>query len=216
MKLIKMLGFGMLACAATMACVGATTASADSFCTQSGHHTSECPLTYNGDLLGLTLSAAPALLLTNGEIEEECHGKLLALGSTTVNEGSHKGVTILVDVGDLNFTNCTGLCKKGENINPFWILAEALTLDAFITGDPNKLKVKFYECLFGIQCFYEFSNATQLNAISGDTVASTNVPLTRVAPSSSLCPNNNMKLDVTFLITKDETNPPPIYVAALP
>jgi len=218
MRLIKMFGLGMLACLATMAFVGATSASADVFCLEAGHHTSECPAAqiYKGNIKGLTLSTKPALLLTNGEIEEECHGELLALGATIENEGSHKGVKILVDAGAQDFTGCTGLCKNSTNKNPFNILSEALTLDSFVTGDPNKPEAELFNCFFGIKCFYQFTNATQLSAISGDTVVSTNVPLTRVAPSSSLCPNNNMSFDATYLVTKDETNGVPIYVAALP
>jgi len=53
-------------------------------------------------------------------------------------------------------------------------------------------------------------------SVSSDTVVLTNVPLTRVAPSSSLCPNNNMTFDATYLVTKDEVGGAPIYVAALP
>src|SRR5690349_2901317 len=64
-RFIKMLGLGMLACLATMAFVGATSASADSFCTQSGHHTNECPAAnrYSGNLVGK--STTKALLLEN-------------------------------------------------------------------------------------------------------------------------------------------------------
>jgi hypothetical protein len=198
--------------------VGTASAPADVFCTESGHHTSECPAAniYKGNIKGLTLSTKPALLLTNGEIENECHGELLALGATIENEGSHKGVKILVDAGAQDFTNCTGLCKNFTNKNPVNILTEALPLDSWITGDPNKFEVEQFNCFFGIKCFYQFTNANQLVSVSSDTVVLTNVPLTRVAPSSSLCPNNNMTFDATYLVTKDEVGGAPIYVAALP
>jgi hypothetical protein len=154
-------------------------------------------------------------------VSEECDSKLLALGSTIAEEGPHVGVKILVDTGAFNFTNCSGLCTTSENINPFWLLSEALTLDSWSEGHSpsTKPKAKLKNCLFGIECFYEFTNARQLSSVSGDLVTSTSVPLTRVSPSSGFCPNNNMTFDAQWLVTKDEANGTagaPIFLAAEP
>jgi hypothetical protein len=143
MRLIKMLGLAAVAALAAMAFVGAMPASAETFCTQSGHHTDECPAAnrYNGNLV--VTSTSKVLFLQNGEIEDECDSTLLALGATIENEGNHTGVKILVDTGALSFTNCTGLCNSTESINPVWLLAQTLSLDAWVTGDPAKFKIKY-------------------------------------------------------------------------
>jgi hypothetical protein len=179
----------------------------------------ECPATkiYKGNIVYLTLSTAPALLLnSNGGIEEECHGKLLALGTTIENEGSHKGVKILIDAGAQEVSSCSGLCEESESPRPSWRLVEALTLEAWLSGDNGGNWLwRLFHCIFGINCYYEFTNASQSSAVSGDAVVSTKVPLTRVSPSSSLCPTGTT-FDTTYLVTKDEVGGAPIYVAALP
>lgn len=214
-----MLGLAAIAALASMALIGATSASADSLCTESGHHASECPAAkiYKGNVLGLTLPGKPALLLENGKIKEECHSQVLGLGSTITNEGSHKGMKILIDTGALTFTKCTGLCSNAESTRPAWLLLNALTLDAFVSPDEVLLSgARLFNCLFNIECEYEFTSDNQLMSIGEiDTITASSVPLKK-SGGSALCPNNVMSFDATWLTTKDEEKGTAISVAALP
>lgn len=219
MRLIKILGLAAFAALAAMAFVGATTASADVPCLESGHHTSECPANkiWKGDIVGLTAVGTPALLLKNGAVEEECHSQVLALGSTFTNEGSHTGFEILVDTGALTFTNCTGICEEAHSTRPAWLLVEALTLDAWVTEDKAGLpRAKLENCIFGVTCEYQFTNMTQLLKVEGDLIIAASVPLERTA--GALCPNNNMSFDAKWLVREDVNGTPgePLYAAALP
>jgi hypothetical protein len=198
-RLIKILGLAAIAALASMAFIGATSASADSFCLEPGHHSNECPAAkiYKGNVTGLT-NGKTAILLENGSIKQECHSTVLALGSTIKNEGAHIGVEVLVDTGALTFTGCSGLCANAESTRPAFLLLQALTLDAFITADGAGLsRARLFNCTFGIECEYQFKNASQLTAIGTDTIIATNVPLEKVG-GSFLCPNNNMSFDATW------------------
>jgi hypothetical protein len=213
-----MLGLAAVAALAAMAFVGATSASAstnDVLCLSSGHHTGLCPAgsTHEGiNVLGLTQTGHPALLLENGTIKEECHGQVLALGSTSTRELS--GVKILIDAGGITFTSCSGLCTSATSEAPVWLLAEALTLDAFVTADGALAPSAVLKgCPFGVECLYQFTNASSLLAISGDTMSTPagGTPLTK--SSGFGCPSNNMSFDALFLITTDATPAVPLFLA---
>jgi hypothetical protein len=188
----------------------------DTLCLEAGHYTSECPAAqrYSGDIKGKTPAGA-ALLLENGKTIEDCDSDIVGLGSTLTNEAAHKGIKTLVDTGALLLTNCVGLCKTAKNIPPIWWLFDALNLDAFFTPDgAGSLRLRWNNCTFEIECEYQFTNETQLLALSSDTITATAVPLTKVA--GFVCPGNKMSLDASWLITKNETSGASIYLAALP
>jgi hypothetical protein len=211
-RFIKMLGLAAMAALSVIAYVGATTASADVPCLQSGHHASECPAAsvYTGNILGL---ASGALLLENGSTIETCHSQVLGLAGAS--EGKHVGYKALVDTGALTFTSCSGLCEEAKSTRPVNLLLEALTLDAWVTEDgQGKARAQLFECFFGVVCTYEFTNAKQLLTAESDTIAAKNVPLTLV--SGFGCPNNKMTFDATWLLTEDNAGNAPLFAAALP
>lgn len=208
-----MLGLAAFAALAAMAFVGATAASADSLCTTNAGHPNECPAAnvYKGNVLGKSSSAI--LLNESKEQIEKCTGEVLGNGSSIVNEGSHKGLSILLE--PLKFTNCEGICKKATGKVGSNLLIEALTLDAWVTKDGELAPgAQLEECFLGVSCTYELESAKQLLGASGNTLTASQVPLKRSA-GSTLCPAKGF-WDATYTTTKDEAGGGSIFATALP
>jgi hypothetical protein len=209
-----MLGLAAMAALATMALVGATTASADSGCLVKGHHESECPAAsvYNGSLVGLTEVGNPAVLLgPELKVEEKCHGKTLA--NFVKSEGAHVGALYLVE--PLEFSGCEGLCKEVVGENPSLLLVEALKLDAWVTKDPEHepASAKFQSCPFGATCLYKLLAEPQLLRVEEDFLVADHVKLNR--SQGLFCPAEGF-WDAKYLVTEDKVNGNPVYAAALP
>lgn len=207
-----MLGLAAIAALAAMAFVGASTASADVLCTESGKHNAKCNSIWTGNVKGLTEAGNPALLLNSSKgVEEECHSTVLGLGATIEDEGDHTGLKILLEA--LQFSECSGICTTVTGERPSWLLVQTLALDAFVTKDgAEKAGAKLSGCPLGITCKYELTNEPQLLIVSGNTITASEVPLTRTG--GAFCPAS-ATWDAKYLITKDETNGAPIYLAAL-
>ncbi len=213
MRTIKILGLAAVSALAAMALVGATTASADSLCTTNAGHPNTCPAgnIYTGNVLGKTSSAV--LLNESKEQLEKCTGQVLGNGSSIVNEGSHKGLSILLQ--PLSFTNCEGICKKATGKVGSNLLVEALTLDAWVTADGALAPgAELEECFLGVKCNYELESAKQLLTASGSTLTATQVPLKRTS-GSALCPAKGF-WDAAYAVTKDETGGGSIFITSLP
>jgi hypothetical protein len=210
-----MLGLAAVAALAAMAFVGASTALADVPCLESGlHATGTCGSVWAGNIKGLTPVGEPALLLgPNLRVEEACHGEGLALGATGTNEGSHTGFKILLE--PLNFSGCKGLCEEVVGENPSWLLLEALTLDGWVTSDgTSKPGAKFQKCPLGVTCLYTLSGAEPwLLKGESDLGIADHVALART--QGTFCPSEAFA-DAKILLTKDEVNGAPIYLASLP
>jgi len=221
-----MLGLAAVAALAVMAFAVAS-ASADVPCTVSSH-TGSCSgaggTAYTGNILGL--DTGTALLLEGTSVKETCKSTVLGLAGT--NEGNHVGYKSLVDVGELDFFECSGLCENATNLRPAWLLVEALTLDAWVTEDgAGKPRAELFNCLFGAHCVYEFTNATQLLKIEtrvlknekGEVIGedplivASSVPLTKI--SGIGCPSSNLSFDAKWLLEKDEAGGAKLFVAAL-
>jgi len=212
-RLIKMSGLAVLAAMATMAFVGASSASADVLCTEDVKHTGTCPagkvVPANTLIVGL---AEKALLLNKeGKVEEECHST--TLGTYLGSAGSHAGLNGLITLFD--FTNCVGLCKEAIGHSaPFKLFASAASLHATVTshsGSSLRPGAKLQGCPFGVTCLYQTPSA--LLKLGLDTLIAEKIPLER-STFSFVCPDETF-WDATYLVTTDDANKTPLYVALL-
>jgi hypothetical protein len=222
-KYVKMLGLAALAALATMAFIGATTASADTLCKSL---LDPCPeaerYAIGTEIVGLTLTGVPALLLVEegGKkvIKEECHSK--TKGKTTENLGAHTGLAGLIE--ELSFTNCKGLCPKAKGETPFKLEGFGLQQHILVTkhsGVGLQPSAILEECtIFKVKCLYEVIGESALLTIRSEGGATQlelhaeEIPLLLSEGSSGLCPYHKGWWDALYLI---ET-PNPAHLVALP
>lgn len=236
MRLVKTFGLVALAALATMAYVGAATASADTLCQEllknaNGEfdHTKECPVgarvTTGAKIAGLSVNAnletgKKSTLLLNGSnnVLVECDSSVL--GEVT-RQGNHEPVLGLIT--DLKFSSCGGLCKKAtaEDL-PYHLEAIASELHALVSEHgAGRPAANLEECTFIGECLYKLKNATSLFKINEDEMIADKVPLTRVGTCAFLAPAEGF-WDATYLITLDKgtlANPvheTPIYLVLKP
>ena len=213
MRLIKMLGLAAVAALASMAFIGASSASADSLCHTKPGHDKECPAPLaNGKLIEAS-SPETVLLSSSGDVlcESQALGKLIKTGNHATLEG-------LIET--LTFSNCKGSCSKAKaHSAPFLLEVQASSLDVWAVPHPNLthlLPGGLLEGCFGfLNCLYQTkSDLALVGKVEGDTL----VFLYSVERSkdSAFCPSTG-EWHAKYLVTLDlDVNNTPIYLALLP
>jgi hypothetical protein len=208
MRIIKTLGLAAVAAMAAMAFVGATSASADTICTNlTIPDSGECPLASRLALpQTITAKSTNATLTSSGIEPVTCESTVS--GEAKTNDGPHTQILGLIN--SLTFTNCKGGCTAvngGGNIEnlPYLVEALALTLLWHVKKEPNggNLAATLEHCtIFNVSCLFETSNALlTFDPASGATPAkllAINVPL--VGASGFPCPSSGT-WNATYTLT---------------
>ena len=210
MRIIKMLGLAAVAAVAAMAFVGATSASADTICTNlTIADSGECPAASRLALpQTITATSSNATLTAEGFEPVTCTESTVS-GEAKTNDGPHTQILGLIN--SLSFKKCSGLCtevNKGGNIEnlPYLVEALALTLLWHVKKEPTATKnlaATLEHCtIFNVSCLFESANALlTFDPASGTTPAkllAINVPLT--GTSGFPCPSSG-KWNATYTIT---------------
>ncbi len=217
MRYAKILGLAAIAALASMAFIGAGSASADSLCRENVGHAGTCP----------------APLVVNELIEAESIGKAELLSSIGNVKCSSQGLGKIVATGNhqpvlglletLTFTACEGACSKAKaHSAPFHLEVQASTLTPYAQPHPSSTLLPgglLENCTFGINCLYEVtSHLADLGEIeSGATgdVLKFLVPLLR-SNHSAFCPEKS-EWHARYLLRTDLPGDlVPVYAALLP
>lgn len=201
MRLIRIGGLAAIAAFAAMAFIGASASSAGSFLCEK--NVTVCPeaerLSVGSELQGLTLEKGGlSLLLVNKEIKEECG--ISVLGELKSN------TPVQVLITSLTYYNCVGICKKvAENI-PYLLEGVASEHMAFLKEDgKGKPAILLSECLFGAECLYEQTAASQLLDATNSELVALGMPLTKKTHANDLfCPSSETTLDASILLSLDK------------
>jgi hypothetical protein len=207
-RLIKMLGLAMVAAAAVMAFVGASTALAVHFEVLCKENPVELcgpdKLLPKGTILHAALEP-----LVNAKGEKQLHGVLLGQTNELCNESSVSGkVTQTSEIlGEITAVTFTGGCTPCSTVTmeglPYKVkvvhdlVGEHLWL-LLITGS---IKAKFTGCPLGVSCTFETKEVhlDATNTAAGEPLILTlENELTRVAGSEFFCGNTG-KWDANYL-----------------
>ncbi len=194
MRYAKILGLAAIAALASMAFIGAGSASADTLCHTNPGHDKECPAGSRlpvGELIEAESIGKAELLASIGNVKCDSQG----LGKI-VETGNHKPVLGLLET--LTFTACEGACSKAKaHSAPFHLEVQANGLNPYAQPHPSSTLLPgglLENCTFGINCLYEVtSHLADLGEIeSGATgdVLKFLVPLLR-SGHSAFCPEKS-------------------------
>jgi hypothetical protein len=185
MKYVKMLGLAAVAAMALTAFLGAGTASADQFCTETKKTGEECPAGKVITTIEGTLKSGTTAILetTGGTVLDTCAGS--DLEGPIESQGPGKDIS--GPIATLHWTNCT---KTTTTLKPGKLTLQAIsgTHNGILTGSGSEVTING---VFGESCIYGTGTGTNLGTAVGGKPAT--IAINTIVPLISgggFCPSH--------------------------